>query len=116
MVPTYMLSAKISDLSGSIYIQFPRELGDPIMGGMSAKDFRDFKEANSHDPEAVRNYLQDNVLNKYHQILIKASTDQYSSSRGDGENRFKFYAVKVLPRSLNEEDNLLLKRLIIFKN
>ncbi len=43
MVPTYMLTAKISDLSGSIYIQFPRELGDYIMGGKSAREFMDFK-------------------------------------------------------------------------
>ena len=57
MIPTYMLSAKISDLSGSMYIQFARELGDVIMGGKSAGEFRDFKEANSDDPEAVRNYL-----------------------------------------------------------
>jgi hypothetical protein len=56
------------------------------------------------------------VLNKHHQILIKASADQYSTSRGDGENRFKFYAVKVLPRMLVEEDNLLLKRLGIYKS
>ena len=51
-----MLTAKISDLSGSIYIQFPRELGDSIMG-KSAEEFRDFKESHSDDPEAVRNYL-----------------------------------------------------------
>jgi hypothetical protein len=51
-----MLTAKISDLSGSIYIQFPRELGDQIMG-KSAEEFRDFKDTNAHDPEAVRNYL-----------------------------------------------------------
>lgn len=62
-VPTYMLNAKIADLSGSIYIQFPRELGDSIIG-KSASEFRDFKEANLDDPDAVRNYLIDHVLNK----------------------------------------------------
>jgi hypothetical protein len=44
MIPTYMLTAKIADLSGQIYMQFPRELGDQIMGGMTAKDFQEFKE------------------------------------------------------------------------
>lgn len=44
MIPTYMLTAKVSDLSGSIYIQFPRELGDPIMAGLSAAQFLDLKE------------------------------------------------------------------------
>lgn len=32
MVPTYTINAKISDLSGSIYISFMREAGDAIMG------------------------------------------------------------------------------------
>jgi hypothetical protein len=114
-VPTYMLNAKVSDLSGSIYVQFPREHADIIMNGMSAKDFQDFKERTADDPEAIRTFLQDSVLNKHHQILLKASTDQYASSRGDGENRFKYYAVKVFPRSLTEEDGMLLKRLKIFK-
>jgi len=31
-----MLSAVISDVSGNILVQFPRELGDQIMNGMSA--------------------------------------------------------------------------------
>ena len=39
-VPTYMLSALINDVSGSVMVQFPRELGDPIMNGTSAPDFK----------------------------------------------------------------------------
>lgn len=35
-IPTYMLSARISDTSGSVFVSFPRELGDPIMNGMTA--------------------------------------------------------------------------------
>jgi len=49
MVPTYMLTAKVSDLSGQIYMQFPRELGDAIMGGKTAKDFQEFKERTTDD-------------------------------------------------------------------
>ena len=45
--PTYMLSAKISDFSSSIYISFCRELGDTIMGGMTAREFKDFKETHN---------------------------------------------------------------------
>jgi len=39
-LPTYMLSALINDVSGSVMVQFPRELGDPIMGGKSAASFK----------------------------------------------------------------------------
>ncbi len=49
MIPTYMLSAKIADLSGQIYMQFPRELGDAIMGGKSAKEFQEFREQTVDD-------------------------------------------------------------------
>jgi replication factor A1 len=50
-VPTYMLTAKIQDPSGFIYVTFPKELGDPIMGGKSAADFLNFKEQSS--PEEI---------------------------------------------------------------
>lgn len=40
MIPTYMFTAKISDLSGSIYVQFLTELGEPLMNGMPAKEFQ----------------------------------------------------------------------------
>lgn len=50
-----MLSARIQDVSGFTYVQFPRELGDPIMNGMSAKDFMDMKERG--DPEEIKAFF-----------------------------------------------------------
>ena len=67
MVPTYMLTAKVSDLSGSIYVQFPRELGEPVMGGMSAKEYQEFRERASRQgdiDQALRTLLADKVYNK----------------------------------------------------
>ena len=65
MQPTYMLNAKISDISGSIYINFPRDLADSIMDGMSASDFIEFKERSGSDVEtAVKNFLVDKVYFK----------------------------------------------------
>jgi hypothetical protein len=45
-LPTYMLSALISDVSGNVMVQFPRELGDSIMNGISAAEFLAKKENN----------------------------------------------------------------------
>lgn len=46
---------------------------------------------------------------------MKASNDAFS--RGpDGEQRLKFYAVKVFPTQLQEEDQMLLKRLRAYQN
>ena len=39
-----MLTAKIQDLSGSVFICFPKELGNPIMNGMAAEEFKNFKD------------------------------------------------------------------------
>lgn len=43
-LPTYMLSALISDVSGNVMVQFPRELGDSIMNGKSATEFKEMKD------------------------------------------------------------------------
>jgi hypothetical protein len=39
-----MLSALVADVSANILVQFPRELGDSIMGGMTAREFNEFKQ------------------------------------------------------------------------
>lgn len=97
MVPTWMLQVKVSDLSGSMYINFARELGDSIMAGISAREFQDMKERISSEggdsTEAVRQWVNENVNFKTHQILVKAGNDTYKGA--DGETRLKFYAVKV---------------------
>ena len=39
-----MLSAVIADISGNAIIQFPRELGDPIMNGYKASEFKQLRD------------------------------------------------------------------------
>ncbi len=56
-LPTYMLSALISDVSGSVMVQFPRELGDPIMGGMSAPEFKQLKDDLKDQPEKLKSFF-----------------------------------------------------------
>jgi hypothetical protein len=73
MVPTYMLTAKLADSSGSLFVQFPRELGEPIMNGLSAKDFQDLKERAASSGEdvdrTIKQYLADNVYFKVRTLL-----------------------------------------------
>lgn len=57
--PTYMLNAKISDFSDSIYVQVCRELGDIIMGGMTAAQFKAFKEDSENPTEAIKELVRD---------------------------------------------------------
>ena len=53
-----MLSALINDVSGSVLVQFPRELGDPIMNGKSAAEFKLLKEELKDDPTRIKDFLQ----------------------------------------------------------
>jgi replication factor A1 len=56
-LPTYMLSALINDVSGSVMVQFPRELGDPIMGGKSATAFKQLKEELKEEPNKLKDFF-----------------------------------------------------------
>lgn len=56
--PTYTITAKISDFSGSIYVSFISEMGEVIMNGMSATEFKEFKECNG---DGVKEWLMQNV-------------------------------------------------------
>jgi hypothetical protein len=53
-MPTYMITAKVSDFTESIYVNFARENGTAIMG-MTASEFKHFKENNSE--ETVQNFF-----------------------------------------------------------
>jgi hypothetical protein len=77
-LPTYMLSALISDVSGNVMVQFPRELGDSIMNGISASDFLAKKEE-CQDPEELKEFLHTCTF-KQHQILLKVRADGSSGN------------------------------------
>jgi hypothetical protein len=44
-----MINSVFSDLSGSIHVQFAREIGDPIMKGLSAAEFKTRRDEWSKD-------------------------------------------------------------------
>ena len=71
-----MLSAVISDVSGNILVQFPRELGDQIMNGMSATEFKQLKESSS-DQKTWLKHIKNNCEFKHHSILIKMRQNSY---------------------------------------
>jgi len=46
--PTYMITAKVSDFTDSIYVNFAREHGAALMG-MNAEEFKEFKETETEE-------------------------------------------------------------------
>ena len=52
-----MLSAVFADVSGNVIVQFPRELGDSIMGGLSASEFKQMKEEKTD--EQIKDFVEE---------------------------------------------------------
>jgi len=104
-IPTYMITAMISDFTESIYVSFAREHGTSLMG-MSAEAFRTFKEQES---EATVQKHFDDLLFKSFNIMVKGKYSYFN-----GENRMKYFAAKVFPHSVVNENKALLSRLDMY--
>ena len=101
-----MITARISDFTESIYVNFAREHGTALMG-MKAEEFKDFKENNSED--VVQSFF-DSLLFKSFNIMVKGKYEYFN-----GENRMRYFAVKVFPHNVQAENRALLKRLEMYE-
>ena len=52
-LPTYMLSAVFADVSGQMNLAFPRELGNNIMDGYTASEFKDLRDSGENIKEFI---------------------------------------------------------------
>jgi len=86
--PTYMIMARISDFTDSIYVYFTRENGTSLMG-KTAEQFKEFKD--THTEEEIQNYF-DSIFFKSLNIMVKCKYEHYN-----GEQRMRFFAVKTMP-------------------
>ena len=118
-----MITAKISDFTESIYVNFAREHGTALMGkyqlnyltfhflymeGMKAEEFKEFKENVSE--EKVQAYF-DSLLFKTFNIMVKGKFEYFN-----GEMRMRYFAVKVFPHNVQAENRALLRRLDMYKS
>ena len=53
---SYILTAKISDFSGNLFVQFMQDAGDHVMNGISAEQFKELKELSS--AEQMKEFFQ----------------------------------------------------------
>ena len=116
--PTYMITAKVSDFTDSIYVNFAREHGAALMGkqsplsliycvGMTAEEFKEFKETETE--EKMQMYF-DSLLFKTFNVMVKGKFEFFN-----GENRMRFFAVKVFPHNVQAENRALLRRLELYR-
>ena len=101
-----MITAMISDFTESIYVNFAREHGTSLMG-MSAEEFKTFKDTQSE--ATVQKYFDD-LLFKSFNIMVKGKYEYFN-----GENRMRYFAVKVFPHNVVSENKALLSRLDMYK-
>eukprot|EP00347_Sterkiella_histriomuscorum_P012018 403370207 len=106
---TYTVTAKFDDLSDGIFISFMSESAEPIMG-MPASDFSRIREDQSNSLEFIRDLLNEKSFN-YYTFVVKAALDDYNIN----EARFKYQAVRSQPLDMNEENQMLLRRLNLYK-
>ena len=100
-----MITAKISDFTESIFVNFAREHGTALMG-MKAEEFKEFRENNSE--QDVQNFF-DSLLFKRFNIMVKGQYEYFN-----GENRMRYFAVKVFPHNVQAENRALLRRLEMY--
>ena len=53
-IPTYMISAVFADVSGQITLSFAREIGNTIMDGYTAEEFKAIKESGENLKEFIK--------------------------------------------------------------
>ena len=106
-VPTYMLLAKVSDLSDSCYVNFYREAGNTIMG-ISAEEYKNLKE---NEGEGAAKEHATSRLYKPYLFLLKAKQESFAD-----EMRIKIQAQKVVEHSYAKENKFLLQRLEMYEN
>lgn len=103
--PTYMMTARISDFTDSVFVSFSREHGDKLMG-MTAAEFKHMRETQS--PEEVEAHLE-SLTFKPMNIMVKGRYEMFNN-----EYKVKFFAMKVFPRNVPAENKALLHRLDLY--
>lgn len=104
--PTFMITARISDFTDSIYVNFARDQGAALMG-MTAVEFKEYRENNS---EADVQTFFDSLLFKKFNIMVKGKYEFFNN-----EYRMRYFAIKVFPCNVQAENKALLKRLEMYE-
>ena len=100
-VPTYMLSAKIADVSDNFFVNFYRHEGESLMG-MPANKLKDLKDQG--DIQVINEAYADRVYRQFG-FLIKYRVRPGMDERGPQVN---YVCCKVMPHSFKLENQTLL--------
>lgn len=117
-VPTYMLSAKMADVSEATFINFYRHEGTAIMG-LPADKLKDIRDQG--DIQVINDTFLDRQYRKFGLILKpKVEARMYRNNDGDFHNKgpshsVKLSCVRVMEHSWATENQMLLSRLKLYE-
>ena len=107
-----MISARVDDVSSSVYASFMSEAGEMLMG-MPVLQLKELKERLNYENISVRDHLQqERCYNTSFTLALKAQIDNYSQN--SDETRFKYTVLKALPHNMKDESDMLLRRLRMY--
>ena len=108
-IPTYMLLAKISDVSECIFVNFYRDEGTALMG-LKADKLRELKEQG--DIQVINEVYQDRLYRPFGFMLkVRARSNPYEQQSA----QYNYVCQKVMPHSFKIANKMLIERLGTYK-
>ena len=114
---TYMMAAKIEDGTDTLFVNFYRNNAEPIMGGMTADEYYNFRlscyrgpDKKEFNSELFKEKISENFY-RNHSVLLKIRPEEHNK-----EIRYKFVGTKILEYSFKKDNWNLLDRLELYSN
>lgn len=108
-IPTYMISVKLSDSTGSIWARVHGDSAVPIMGNTSAEKFKMYLDLGDESREQeIKEQLSSFYFNKF-SIMLKPSMNEYN-----GQQSLNYFVSKVYDFSYKKNNDFLIQRLTQF--
>ena len=109
-VPTYILSVKVGDATGSLWIRVHGDTALPIMNNISAKDFNGIlQQPDDAKEQEIKDTLGGLAFKEY-SISLKPSISEYN-----GQMSTSYFAQRVFDFSSKKSNDFLIDRLYSYK-
>lgn len=103
-IPTYMVDAKLTDGTGSIFASFYADQGEQLFDGFTAKEFSDLQRYGTD--QEVKDKIEE-LLYKQIRVLVKARINNYGRDAGN----IKWYGQKVMTYKMQSHNLDLISKL-----
>lgn len=105
-VPTYILTVKLTDSSGSLWVKIYGDSALPVMNNMTADKFKQYLDISDESREQEIKDVLGSLNFKYYSVLIKPSFNEYN-----GQTSISYFGTKVYEFSNKKNNDFLIERL-----